>query len=267
MNEIQIFQSEEFGELRTILRDGEIWFVAADVCGILGVDTSTSVNGRNRKDEDGEVYRDGGLDADEKDTVNVSTLGGEQQMLVVSEPGLYALVLKSRKPDAKRFRRWVIHDILPTIRKHGAYLTDAKIEEVLLNPDTIITLATQIKEERQKRFLAEQQVQEMKPLAEFADHVSNTKDLIDVGRMAKLLHDEHIDIGRNKLFQWLRDNRILMKNNTPYQSYVDGGYFKVRESTQDTAYGSKIYTTTYVTGKGQIYITERLRKELTKVAS
>lgn len=185
----------------------------------------------------------------------------------ITESQLYDLMLEMKTDKVKPFRKWVVSDVLPPIRKHGAYMTPDKIEEVLLNPDTIITLATQIKEERQKRLLAEQQIEEMKPLAEFADHVSNTKDLIDVGRMAKLLHDERIDIGRNKLFQWLRENRILMKNNTPYQSYVDGGYFKVRESTQDTAYGSKVFTTTYITGKGQIYITERLRKEFVRAVS
>lgn len=97
-------------------------------------------------------------------------------------------------------------------------------------------------------------------MVEFANHVSNTSDLIDIGRFSKVLKDEHIEIGRNRLFEWLRNHRILMLNNIPYQRYIDGGYFKVKESTRNTPYGQKIYTTTYVTGKGQIYLTEKLRK-------
>lgn len=103
-------------------------------------------------------------------------------------------------------------------------------------------------------------IAKQKPLVDFAETVSSTKDIIDMNKMAKLLNDEHIPIGRNKLFEWLRTNKILMSNNTPYQKYIDNGYFKIKESTKETAYGTKIFITTYVTGKGQIYIIEKLRK-------
>lgn len=106
------------------------------------------------------------------------------------------------------------------------------------------------------------EIEEQKPLVEFANKVSDSSNLIDMGRMAKLLKDEHINIGRNRLFAWLRNNNILMDDNIPYQRYIDGGYFQVRESTYETPYGTKTQQTTYVTGKGQIYITEKLRKEV-----
>lgn len=104
-------------------------------------------------------------------------------------------------------------------------------------------------------------IEEQRPLVDFANKVSDSSNLIDMGKMAKLLKDEHINIGRNRLFEWLRRKEILMKNNMPYQRYIDGGYFKVKESVYETPYGSKTQQTTYVTGRGQIYITEKLRKE------
>lgn len=255
MNEIQIFENPRFGKVRTIEEDGAVLFCGSDVAKALGYSNAPDALTRHCRS----IVK--------RDTPHPQSVNKVITMAFVPEGDLYRLITHSKLPDAEQFEKWVFEDVLPSVRKHGAYMTPQKIEEILLNPDTIISLATQLKEERESRLLAERQMREMKPLAEFADHVSNTKDLIDVGRMAKLLHDEHIDIGRNKLFQWLRDNRILMKNNTPYQSYVDGGYFKVRESTQDTAYGPKVFTTTYITGKGQIYITERLRKEFVKAAS
>lgn len=107
------------------------------------------------------------------------------------------------------------------------------------------------------------QIEEQKPLVEFANKVSDSSNLIDMGKMAKLLKDEDIKIGRNRLFEWLRNKEILMKNNMPYQRYIESGYFQVKESTYETPYGTKTQQTTYVTGKGQIYITEKLRKEWT----
>ena len=142
MNELQVFESAEFGKVRMTLIDNEPWFVAADVCKALDIDQVTNAV---RK-----------LDDDEKRTTLISIKGGNgavqnKEVNIVNEPGLYSLVLGSRKPEAKAFKRWITHDVIPAIRKHGAYLTPEKIEEVLLNPDTIIAIATQLKEERTKR--------------------------------------------------------------------------------------------------------------------
>ena len=169
--------------------------------------------------------------------------------------------MKSKLPNAEKFESWVMDEVLPTIRKHGAYMTNEVIERTLTDPDYLIQLATALKEERQARLIAEQKIEEQRPLVEFADKVSNSSNLIDMGKMAKLLKDENINIGRNRLFEWLRKKDILMRNNIPYQRYIDGGYFQVKESTFETPYGTKTQQTTFVTGKGQIYITEKLRKE------
>ena len=147
-----------------------------------------------------------------------------------------------------------------SIRKHGAYMTQETLEKALTSPDFLIRLATKLKEEQEARKQAEFKLEEQEPLVAFANKVSDSSNLIDMGKLAKLLNDEHIKIGRNKLFQWLREQKILMKNNIPYQRYIDSGYFQVKESMFKTPYGEKTAQTTYVTGKGQIYITEKLRK-------
>ena len=162
----------------------------------------------------------------------------------LTESGVYKLVFKSRKPSAERFSDWVTETL----------------EKALTSPDFLIQLATKLKEEQEARKQAELKLEEQEPLVAFANKVSDSSNLIDMGKLAKLLNDEHIKIGRNKLFQWLREQKILMKSNIPYQRYIDSGYFQVKESTFKTPYGEKTAQTTYVTGKGQIYITEKLRK-------
>lgn len=178
----------------------------------------------------------------------------------LTESGVYKLVFKSRKPSAERFSDWVTDEVLPSIRKHGAYMTQETLEKALTSPDFLIRLATKLKEEQEVRKQAEFKLEEQEPLVAFANKVSDSSNLIDMGKLAKLLNDEHIKIGRNKLFQWLREQKTLMKNNIPYQRYIDSGYFQIKESTFKTPYGEKTAQTTYVTGKGQIYITEKLRK-------
>ena len=178
----------------------------------------------------------------------------------LTESGVYKLVFKSRKPSAERFSDWVTDEVLPSIRKHGAYMTQETLKKALTSPDFLIQLATKLKEEQKARKQAEFKLEEQEPLVAFANKVSDSSNLIDMGKLAKLLNDEHIKIGRNKFFQWLREQKILMKNNIPYQRYIDSGYFQIKESTFKTPYGEKTAQTTYVTGKGQIYITEKLRK-------
>lgn len=184
-------------------------------------------------------------------------------MAIVNEPGLYALVIGSRKPEAKAFKRWITHDVIPTIRKHGAYMTPEVIEKTLLNPDYIIQLATTLKGEMEKRKLLEAKIERDKPLVEFAEHVGNASNCITVRQLAKIAHDEEIQIGEKKLFKWLREHNYLDQHNVAYQRYIDAGYFKVRETAKQTAYGTRTFTQTFVTGKGQIYVIEKLREEQT----
>ena len=178
MQEIRVFESAEFGAVRVAEIDGEPWFIAADVCRALDVK-----NGRDA------VSR---LDDDEKGVALTDTLGGRQEMAAVSEAGLYALVLSSRKPEAKAFKRWVTHDVLPSIRKHGAYMTEEILQKTLENPDFLIGLATQLKEEREKRLAAEldkavltQQVAELRPKASYYDLILQCASLLSVTEISK----------------------------------------------------------------------------------
>lgn len=190
------------------------------------------------------------------------TNGGYQELKMIPEGDIYRLAARSKLPSAEEFESWVFDEVLPQIRQTGGYIpiNDNETNEEFLARAFVIATET-LKKKDEIIALKDKQLDEQRPLVDFATKVSNTSDLIDMGRMAKLLKDEHIDIGRNRLFEWLRQNEILMKNNTPYQRYVDSEYFKIRESISETPYGTKTYITTYVTGKGQIYLTEKLRKE------
>lgn len=245
-NELEIFKNDEFGEVRTLVINEKPYVLANDVAKALGYKRPADAISAHCKGSVKHRYL---------------TNGGEQEAKFIPEGDIYRLIMKSKLPNAEKFESWVMDEVLPTIRKHGAYMTNDVIERTLTDPDYLIQLATALKEERQARLFAEQKIEEQRPLVEFADKVSNSSNLIGMGKMAKLLKDENINIGRNRLFEWLRKKEILMRNNIPYQRYIDGGYFQVKESTFETPYGTKTQQTTFVTGKGQIYITEKLRKE------
>ena len=249
MNELKIFENKDFGKIRTIVVDGEVWFSGKDVATALGYkDAKNTVKNRCKH---GRVFK----------IPHPQSMDKSLNVMMIQESDIYRLIVGSRLPSAERFEKWVFDEVLPSIRKHGVYATDDFIELSLNNPDYAIKLLTQLKEERKKRKQAENKVEQQKPFVEFANKVSDSSNLISVGTMAKLLKDEHINIGRNKLFKWLRDNNVLMDNNIPYQKYISNGYFKVVESVYETPYGTQTQQTTFVTGKGQIYIVERLRKE------
>lgn len=164
----------------------------------------------------------------------------------LTESGVYKLVFTSHKPEAERFSDWVTDEVLPSIRKHGAYMTEDVLEKALMSPDFLIKLATQLKQEKEARKKAEKIIEEQKPLVDFANKISDTTSLIDINQMAKLLQDENISIGRNRLFNILRKNKILRENNEPYQKYITKGYFKVKEGSYVTPYGTKTYLKTIV---------------------
>lgn len=179
----------------------------------------------------------------------------------IPESLFYMLGFKAENERAVKYQQWLAIDVLPSIRKHGAYMTNEVIERTLTDPDYLIQLATALKEERQERKLAEEKIEMQKPLVDFANQVSDTTDLIDMKTMAKLLKDNNIDIGRNRLFEFLRIKKILMKDNQPYQQYVDAGYFKVIEHTYTDFLGqTKTRRQTLVTGKGQLYITKKVKE-------
>lgn len=243
MNDIQIFNYNSI-EVRTIQKDGEPWFVLKDVCQVLGMHNSRMVADR--------------LDADEKGVSQIDTLGGKQEMTIISESGLYNVILRSDKPEAKPFRKWVTSEVLPTIRRHGMYATPDTVEQMLADPDTAIKLLTTLKEERAARMALEAQAEADKPKVLFADAVSASHTSILVGDLAKLLRQNGVDIGQNRLFRFLRDNGYLCSHgeryNLPTQRSMDRGWFQVKETTINQPDGSiRVTRTLKVTGKGQQY--------------
>ena len=248
-NEIKIFENEEFGKVRTVIKDGEPWLVGKDVSKILGY---SDVNKAIAMHVDNE---------DKKLNDKTSSSFGQRGATLINESGFYSLVLSSKMPRAKEFRRWVTAEILPAIRRTGGYVA---------NEDMFIENYLPFLEEPYQglfrlQMMAINQLNERirqdQPLVEFANQVSNSKNLIDMNAMAKLAIEENIPIGRNRLFRWLRKNKILMSGNLPYQKYIERGYFSVKESVFETGTMTKTYQQTYVTGKGQAYIIGRLRKE------
>ena len=248
MNQLsRVFNNQE---LRIIEKENnELWFVAKDVCDILEIKNSRDAVSR--------------LDDDEKGVVLTDTPGGRQKLQAVNEFGLYNLVLTSRKPEAKEFKRWITHEVIPSIRKHGAYMTPETIEKVLTDPDTIIKLATNLKEEQEKRKQAEKQLEEQKPKVIFAEAVETSKSSVLVGELAKILNQNGVDIGQNRLFKWLRDNGYLIRQkgenfNLPTQYSMDLGLFEIKKRTINNPDGSiRTTRTPKVTGKGQIYFVKK----------
>jgi anti-repressor protein len=240
MSEIQLFQFED-NQVRTVSSNGIIWFAAVDVTNALGI--------KNPSD----AIKP--LDEDERARFN---LGRQGSTNFISEPGLYKLIGASRKPAAKRFNRWVTHEVLPSIRKHGAYMTPETIEKAIYNPDFIINLATKLKDEQAKTAALTADNETMKPKALFADAVATSHTSILIGDLAKLIRQNGVDIGQNRLFGWLRDNGYLIgsgdRRNMPTQRAMDLELFEVKERTFQNPDGSvRITKTTKVTGKGQQY--------------
>lgn len=252
-NKMQVFSSQQFGNVRVVERDGEPWFVAADVCKALEIANNRDALTR--------------IDDDEKGVALADTLGGKQEVTIVNEPGLYSLVLGSRKPEAKVFKRWVTHEVIPTIRKTGGYVQAGREEEFIeryfpaFSDETKLTMVKDLRAQvlALKADNAKQQAQlaEQQPKVEFADHVADSKTLLTVSAFAKIVQNEDIKLGRNKLMAWLRDRGYLRANNEPYQQYIKQGLFRVREVYVNGIF----YPVTFVTGKGQLYLVEKLRAE------
>lgn len=238
--------SYESSEIRTVEKDGEPWFVAKDIAKVLGYTNASKAIADH-------------VDAEDKGVTKCYTLGGTQDLTILNESGLYSLVLSSKLPNAKKFKRWVTSVVLPSIRKHGAYMTDQTLEQALTSPDFLIQLATQLKEEKEQRKQLEAKVEQDKPKVLFADSVSASKSSILVGELAKILKQNGVDTGQFRLFAWLRENGYLIKRegsdyNMPTQRSVEMGLFEVKQ-TIITHSDGHITTnkTPKVTGKGQVY--------------
>ena len=244
MNEPQLFDFKG-QSVRTVTINDEAYFVGKDVAKILRYsNTQRSVNAH--------------VDSEDKRGYQISTPYGTQEMTVINESGLYSLILSSKMPQAKEFKHWVTSEVLPAIRKHGAYMTPQTIEKALLNPDTIINLATQLKKEQEQRKQLQAENEQMKPKALFADAVSTSNTSILIGQLAKILKQNGVDTGQNRLFAWMRTNGYLGKRgdsyNKPTQKSMELGLMEVKERTVNNPDGSiRVTITTKVTGKGQRY--------------
>lgn len=247
MNELRIFENPQFGKVRTAGTTDNPLFCLADVCNALGL-------------QQGHVRER--LDKGVVSTEPLVTAGGVQNANFVNEDGLYDVILDSRKPEAKAFRKWVTKEVLPSIRKHGAYMTDNIIERTLSDPDYLIQLATALKDERQKRIEAEQSVKAAQPAINFTKAVSGSVSSCLIGELAKLINQNGTPMGEKRLFQWMRDNGYLgtkgERYNIPNQKYVDMGLFELKKGVRSGSNGVLHTTiTTKVTGKGQIYFVNK----------
>src|SRR5690625_1306444 len=246
----QLTKMFEGKELTIIEKGNEPHFLLKDVCEILGIGNHRHVRAR--------------LEDDVVSNYPIKDrLGRTQQATFVNEDGLYDVIVDSRKPEARRFRTWITSEVIPSIRKHGTYMTPEKIEEVLLNPDTLIKLANNLKDEQEKRKQAEQTIEQQKPKVIFAEAVETSRSSVLVGELAKIIKQNGVDIGQNRLFKWLRDNGFLIKRkgesyNLPTQKSMDLELFEVKKRTINNPDGSiRTTRTPMVTGKGQIYFVKK----------
>lgn len=250
MNNIQIFSSQEFGDIRVFHNNGQPWFCLTDVCKILRLDQPSRVKER--------------LNLDGVTTSKViDSLGREQQANFINESNLYKVIFQSRKVEAEKFTEWVTSDVLPSIRKHGMYAQD----ELLDNPDLLIQVATQLKKEREEKMLLQVKIEEDKPKVLFAEALEVSDNTILIGELAKLLRQNGIDIGQNRLFERLRNDGFLIRKkgesyNLPTQKSMDMDLFQIKTRTINNPDGSiRTTRTTKVTGKGQIYFINKFKEE------
>lgn len=254
-NEIKVFSNEEFGSIRRVEVNGEFWLVGKDVAQALGY----------AKPENALATH-----VDRDDTLKwgiMDSLGRIQNTTLINESGMYSLALSSKLPSAKKVRRWVTSEVLPSIRKHGAYMTPETLEAAILNPDYLVKIATALKAETDKRKALESKVTADAPKVLFADAVAASKSTVLVGELAKILKQNGVDMGEKRLFQWMRDNGYLIRRagtdyNMPTQVSMERGLFRVKETVVSHSDGhTSVSKTPKVTGKGQEYFLNKFLRE------
>ena len=247
MNELKIFENPDFGQIRTVAIDGEPWFVGKDVAEVLGYkETAKAIREH--------------VDADDKGGSVLDTPGGKQNMTIINESGLYSLILSSKLPNAKDFKRWVTSEVLPSIRKNGGYIAgQGQMTDSELMAAALMAAQRTIEDRDRRLSAAEQQIEQDCHKVLFADSVTASDSSILIGELAKLLRQNGVDIGQNRLFEWMRQNGYLCKArgemyNTPTQRSMERGWFTIKETAINNPNGStKITRTVKVTGKGQMY--------------
>lgn len=264
MNEIKIFNNPKFGEVRTIITESnDPIFCLSDICKILDLNNVAMTKSR--------LNQDGVSTAD-----TIDSMGRTQKASFINESNLYKTIFQSRKPEAEEFTEWVTSEILPSIRKHGVYATELTINKMITDPDFAIQLLTNLKEERESKKIIEaekelyksiseyqtNQIDEMKPKVLFADSVSASDRSCLIAELAKILNQNGIETGQNRLFIWLRDNGYLCKSgeyyNQPTQRAMELGLFEIKKTAINKPDGTILMSiTTKVTGKGQIYFVNK----------
>ena len=247
MNQLQVFENELF-KVSAKIEGGQILFDVEQVAKCLGI--------TDRKNNTEYVRWN---------RVNSYLPTNSPQVAkgdLIPEPLVYKLAFKAQNEVAEKFQDWLAIEVIPSIRKHGAYMTPETIEQALLNPDTIIQLATNLKAEQEKRRQAEKTIEQQKPLVNFAETCMTSEKSLLVRELAKLISKQGILIGERRLYQKLRDWKLIFKNkNEPYQEYVERGYFEISQGVKQTEKGSFTWLTMRVKPKGQVYIINRLMKE------
>lgn len=243
MNDVTIFRKDEFGAVRAVTLKGEPWFVAADVCRALGLGNSSQAIAK--------------LDDDEKSGVIISDPHGREQVTrFISESGLYALVLSSRKPEAKAFKRWITHEVIPEIRKTGGYIAGQEtMDDDQLLANALMVAQRKIAERNKQLEAANAKIQADAPKVLFAETVEKAETCISIGTLAKILNQAGLDIGERRLFERLRNDKWLNSKgrnwNVPSQKSMDMGLMRVHESTVSRSSGIQINKTPLITGKSQ----------------
>lgn len=242
MNDVTIFRKDEFGAVRAVTLEGEPWFVAADVCRALGLGNSSDVIKR--------------LDEDERTLVSIEGASNGLPVNAINEPGLYALILGSRKPEAKAFKRWITHEVIPEIRKTGGYIAGQEtMDDDQLLANALMVAQRKIAERNKQLEAANEKIKADAPKVLFAETVEKAETCISIGTLAKILNQAGLDIGERRLFERLRNDKWLNSKgrswNVPSQKSMDMGLMRVHESTVSRSSGIQINKTPLITGKGQ----------------
>jgi len=249
--ELQVFKNQNFGEIRTIMKEGEPWFIGKDIATILGYSNTKDALKMHVAFEDKQLAQRSG-----NTTFDIPNRG----ITIINESGLYSLILKSKLPQSKQFKRWVTSEVLPTIRKYGVFAA----EELMNNPDFMIKTFQKLKSEKEQKLKFQKQIQTDKPYTEFGKAINASSKGILIGEFAKLLKNDGIDIGQNRLFSWMRSRGYLiskgLRKNQPLQQYIDQGLFIVKETVMHVDGEKKVKITPLITGKGQLYFLRKLQR-------
>lgn len=252
MQEIEKVFNYENKEIRTKIINEEIWFVGKDVTEILGYSNPRDAINKH-------------IDYEDKGVAKCDTLGGSQDLTVINESGLYSLILSSKLEGAKKFKKWVTSEVLPSIRKHGAYMTNDTLEKALTSPDFLIQLATNLKIEKEKNKMLTDKIETDRPKVIFAEALAVSEKSILIGELSKILNQNGVEIGAKRLFEWLRSNNYLMAKgesyNQPSQKSMNLKLMEIKKTTINNSDGSvRVTTTTKITPKGQEYFINKFLK-------